>query len=410
MHATNVAMPRVIISGAGIAGTVLAYWLGKNAFDVVVVERSMSSTQSGQIIDVEGPAQEIVTRMGLMEEIKSNVTHEAGMRFVDDSGKEFARFPVGSTGISNEIEIMRPALTRILLAAAENLPNVEFRNGCTIQGLQQTTSDVVVDIHDKANDTTSQEHFDILVAADGLRSPTRDLILPASMKASCLKSIDVYAAFFSIPAEPQDRPYANLYQATGRRGLFTKPMNEQETSAYVMHCKYDQRLHDARESRDVDRQKNAIVALYQGLGWETDRLIKGMMETKNFYFEEISQVKLNKWSHGPCVLLGDTAYCPSPLTGQGTNLAILGAYLLANKLVKNIENPVNAFEEYETEFRPYVNKVQPIPLGGYFPLLINPDTSWGLWIQRSILSWISWLQPWKYFPNIKNVPYALPDF
>ncbi|KAL8882790.1 MAG: hypothetical protein Q9192_007519, partial [Flavoplaca navasiana] len=183
-------MPRVIISGAGIAGTVLAYWLGKNAFDVVVVERSMSSTQSGQIIDVEGPAHEIVTRMGLMEEIKSNVTHEAGMRFVDDSGKEFARFPVGSTRISNEIEIMRPALSGILLAAAENLPNVEFRNGCTIQGLQQTTSDVIVDIHHKANDTTSQEHFDILVAADGLRSPTRDLILPASKRASCLKSID----------------------------------------------------------------------------------------------------------------------------------------------------------------------------------------------------------------------------
>ncbi|KAI4273490.1 MAG: hypothetical protein LQ337_004591 [Flavoplaca oasis] len=403
-------MARVMISGAGIAGTVHAYWLGKNGFDIVVVERSMSSTQSGQIIDVEGPAQEIVTRMGLIEEIRSNVTHEAGIRFVDDSGNEFARFPVGSTGVSNEIEIMRPAMAGILLAAAEHLPNVKFRNGCTIQGLQQTTSDVIVDVHDKANDTTSQERFDILVAADGLRSPTRDLILPASEKASCLKSVDVFAAFFSIPAEPQDRPYANLYQATGRRGLFTKPMNEQETSAYVMHCKYDQRLHDARESRDVDRQKKAIAALYQGLGWETDWLVKGMMETKNFYFEEISQVKLNKWSHGRCVLLGDTAYCPSPLTGQGTNLAILGAYLLANKMVKNMENTVKAFEEYETEFRPYVNNVQPIPLGGYLPLLINPDTSWGLWIQRTILSWISWLQPWNYFSNIKNVPYTLPDF
>lgn len=134
------------------------------------------------------------------------------------------------------------------------------------------------------------------------------------------------------------------------------------------------------------------------------------MEAQNFYFEEISQVKLSKWSHGRCVLLGDTAYCPSPLTGQGTNLAILGAYVLASKLVKDGDNPRKAFEEYERDLRPYVNKVQPIPLGGYLPLLVNPDTSWGLWIQRFILSWISWLQPWKYCTDLKNVPYDLPVF
>ena len=402
-------MPRVIISGAGIAGTVLAYWLGKNGFQVVVVERSLSSTQSGQIIDVEGPAQEIVTRMGLMEDIKSKVTHEAGIRFVDDSSQEFALFPVGRTGISNEIEIMRPALAAVLFAAADKLPNVEFRNGCTIQAIQQSVSEVIVDIHHKASGAISQEHFDMLVASDGLRSPTRDLILPISDKESCLKSLKIFAAFFSIPAKPHDRPYATLYQAPGRRAVFTKPWTEHETSAYLTYCKYDQSLHDARESREVNLQKTRLATIFEGLGWETDRLIKGMMEAENFYFEEISQVKLNKWSQGRCVLLGDTAYCPSPLTGQGTNLAILGAYVLASKLVKDRDNPTEAFEEYERDLRPYVNKVQPIPLGGYLPLLINPDTSWGLWIQRFVLRWISWLQPWKYFPDLKNVPYNLPD-
>lgn len=134
------------------------------------------------------------------------------------------------------------------------------------------------------------------------------------------------------------------------------------------------------------------------------------MDSKNFYFEEISQVKLGKWSQGRCVLLGDTAYCPSPLTGQGTNLAILGAYILASKVIKHAEDPTAAFEEYEKDLRPYVDKVQPIPLGGYLPLLLNPDSSWGVWILRIFVGWISWLQPWKYFPDIKNVPYDLPDF
>ncbi|KAI9836007.1 MAG: hypothetical protein M1837_003541 [Sclerophora amabilis] len=403
------SMPRVIVSGAGIAGTVLAYWLGKKGFQVVVLERSAAENQSGQIIDVEGPAQEIVKRMGVMDEIQSKTTHEAGIRFVDESGREVATFPAGKTGISNDIEIMRPALTGILLAAADSFPNVEFRYGRTIQSLQQTDSKVIVDIQERGKDTISKEEFDILIACDGLRSATRDMILPIDQRKSCLQSINAFAAFFSIPAQPQDRPYCNFYGAPGRRSVGTKPWTEKETSAYLTYCKFDQKLRDARESRDVKLQKETVAGIFQGLGWETDRLVKGMMEAQNFYFEELSQVMVDKWSQGRCVLVGDTAYCPSPITGQGTNLAILGAYVLASKIVADAENPTKAFEEYEKDMRPYVNKVQPIPLGGYLPLLANPDTNWGVWINRNILSWISWLQPWKYFPDLKNVPYALPD-
>lgn len=78
------------------------------------------------------------------------------------------------------------------------------------------------------------------------------------------------------------------------------------------------------------------------------------MEAQKFYFEEITQVILTKWSQGRCILLGDTANCPSPLTGQGTNLAILGAYVLASKIVKDAEDPTEAFEQYEKDTRPYV--------------------------------------------------------
>ncbi|KAI4232216.1 MAG: hypothetical protein L6R40_007463 [Gallowayella cf. fulva] len=227
-------MSRVIVSGARIAGTVLAYWLGKNGFHVVIVERSSSSTQSGQIIDIEGPAQEIVRRMGVLEEIRSKVTHEAGIRFVDDSGKQFALFPAGKTGISNELEIMRPALAEILLGAAKTFPNVDFRYGYTIQSLQQSDSKVIVELYNKLDDTTEREEFDVLVASDGLRSSTRDMILPVSERNSSVKSVNVFTAFFSIPAGPQDRPYATLYSATSRRSAFTKPWNEQETSPYLI--------------------------------------------------------------------------------------------------------------------------------------------------------------------------------
>src|SRR5271154_127294 len=125
--------------------------------------------------------------MRVMDEIQSKMTHEAGIRFVDDSNQEF--------GISNEIEIMRPALDRVLLEAADIFPNVEFRYGCTIQSLQQTNSKVIVYIQEKVQNTISKEEFDILVACDGLHSTTRDIILLVSESNSCLKSVNAFGAF-----------------------------------------------------------------------------------------------------------------------------------------------------------------------------------------------------------------------
>jgi len=400
---------RVIVSGAGVAGTVLAYWLGKYNFEVVVVERSSLKTQQGQIIDVEGPAEKIVAKMGLLDEIKEKSTHEAGFSFVDASNRAVGTLPAGASGATKEIEIMRPNLVAILLHAAKSLDRIEFRYGHTIKRVQQNGSSVTVDIENRADESTSTETFDFLVICDGLRSTTRDMVLPEAERSSCLKPLNVSVAFFNIPAEPQDRPYARCYLAPGRRNASLKPFTEKLTSTYLCLAKYDQQLHEARESRDLGRQKKAIAALFKGSGWECDRLVKGMMETDNFYFEELCQVRLEKWSRGRCVLLGDTAYAPSPLTGQGTNMAILGAYVLASKLVKQPQDPERAFAEYERDYRPYVNKVQPIPVAGYAPLLLNPETAWGIWLVRQIVSWAAWLQPWKYLPSINVVPYDLPD-
>lgn len=382
---------------------------GKNGFEVVVIERASSKSYLGQIIDVEGPCEEIVKRMGVIGEIRSKVTHEAGIRFVDEKNQEFARFPAGKSGVSKEIEIMRPALADVLRDAADKFPNVEFRYGQSIQSLQKTESSVIVDIQERGKRETSKEECDFLVACDGLRSTTRDMILPVSERQSCLKSTGFFAAYFSVPAEPQDRPYANVYSAPGRRTVLTKPWTERETSAYLTYGKYDQKLHDARGTRDVDLQKRSFAEVFRGLGGPADRIVKGMMDSQNFYFEEITQVVLDKWSQGRCVLLGDTAYCPSPLTGQGTNLAILGAYLLASKLVDHADDPTEAFEQYEKDMRPYVNKMQPIPLRGYLPLLINPETSWGIWILRTIVSWVSWLQIWKFLPTPASKAFELPE-
>lgn len=403
------AKAKVLISGGGIAGNVLAYWLGKQGFRVVVVERSSSKGTAGQIIDVSGPAEEIVKRMGILSEIQSRMTHEAGVQLVYADNRPVGTVPAGASQASKEIEIMRPELADILYNAAVTQGEVEFRFNTMIQSLSNTKEKVIVETLETKTNKCIKEDFDMVVACDGLRSRTRNMILPPNERESCIRSLRAFVAFFSIPAEPQDQPYFRVCHFPGRINMSTKPENEKRTSVYIGTVKYDQSLHDARESRDVTQQKAALKKFFSGLGWETERFLKGMMETDNFYFEELSQVFLDKWSQGRCVLLGDTAYCPSPLTGQGTSLAILGAYVLASKITENPEDPERAFEAYEKDLRPYVNKKQPIPLGGYLPLLFNPETAWGIWILRTILAFFAWLAPWRFFPESKGESYKLPD-
>ncbi|KFA72634.1 hypothetical protein S40288_03395 [Stachybotrys chartarum IBT 40288] len=401
---------RVLIVGGGVAGPVLAYWLGKNNYSVVVLERSKEQTELGQVIDIEGPSQEIVSRMGLLDAIRDASTHEEGITIVDEHGRGIATLPAGQAGgATKEIEIMRPRLHRLLLGAVKGLGNVEYRFGHTVAGLEKLDGYVRVEVLDIAMGATKKEDYEIVVACDGFRSRTRDLILPDSKSQACIKSLEVFFAFFEVPTEPQDRPYSRLYNQPGRRVAAIKPIDDTISSAYIGVAKFDQELHDVRESRDVQKQKEAMARRFRGTGWETDRLVDAMFKTENFYFEEISQIKVDTWSDGRCVLLGDTAWCPSPLTGQGTNTAILGAYVLADSIIKNGNDVDKAFREYESDMRPYVNKIQPIPLGGYAPKLVNPDSAWGIWVQRSLFWCISNSGLSKYLPDNVVKYEKLPD-
>jgi hypothetical protein len=115
------------------------------------------------------------------------------------------------------------------------------------------------------------------------------------------------------------------------------------------------------------------------------------------------QVKLGRWSQDRVVLLGDAAYAPSPLTGKGTLLAILGAFVLAQELSREIQADVlsTAFEKYEKRLRKYVGRAQSIPLGGYAPYVLHLETSWGIWLFRTIAGFVSWSGLTKMLPEDK---------
>ena len=111
----------------------------------------------------------------------------------------------------------------------------------------------------------------------------------------------------------------------------------------------------------VEKQKDLWETLYKDFGWESKRVLAEMRTTDDFYTTSVAQVKVDTWSKGRVVLLGDAGYCPSVLTGLGTTASLVGAYVLAGELARHGDNVGAALESYETVLRPYVEKVQQLP-------------------------------------------------
>ena len=208
---------RVLVNGGGPAGAVTAFWLAKGGFEVVVTERSMSRPY-GQGVDVTGRAVDIIKKMGLEQRIRDSTTGEAGLTVVDDQGEDVApplgTAPIegGTASVTQEIEIMRRDLTKIFVDAAEALPNVTFRYGCTVDEVQQHEKSITAVL----SDTGKPEDFTAIIGADGLGSAIRKLTFDPEINRRSVSPTNTYVAFFSIPGDPK-------YVSSAARRLFPPP-------------------------------------------------------------------------------------------------------------------------------------------------------------------------------------------
>lgn len=398
---------RVLVCGAGVSGSILAYWLGKHDFQVVVIERSKAEQKAGQGIEVEEPALKVVKMMGILDKLNEKRTGEMGFDLVDQQSRSHGIFEAGGISPTGALELMRGDLTEVLYKSADESANVTFQFETTIQSLRQTQDKVIVDLQNRNNKTVRTEEFDFVVGADGVRSRTRQLLMGSPEELNCFKSVGAFVAYFSIPKEDQDWPYSRLCHFTDRRVVWMRPTGKDSkiTSVYLIHVHDDvPTVRRANASGDRLKQKEAFAELYNDLGWETPRVIEQMMKAENFYSDELVQVKLEKWSQHRVVLLGDAAWAPSPFTGEGNQLAIIGAWVLAQEMSRN-RSPV-AFTMYEKRLRSYVENAQDIPLGGYAPYVFVPKTTWGIWLFRAFARLVSRIVRFVSWTNLASM---LPD-
>jgi 2-polyprenyl-6-methoxyphenol hydroxylase-like FAD-dependent oxidoreductase len=112
--------------------------------------------------------------------------------------------------------------------------------------------------------------------------------------------------------------------------------------------------------RDVEAQKRLLRERTAGLGWLAPRILAHLDDTPDFYLDQVAQVVMDRWSSGRVGLLGDAAFSSSPMSGGGTGLALVGAYLLAGELAAAGWDPEAGFAAYERQMRPYVEANQEI--------------------------------------------------
>ncbi|KAF6236390.1 hypothetical protein HO173_005482 [Letharia columbiana] len=241
-------------------------------------------------------------------------------------------------------------------------------------------------IFDAFANPTPQREFDLLVASDGLGSPTRSLIF-AHAEKTCIRSLNQYTSYFSIPYQDSDGTLARWYNAPGRRCILTRPNNAGKTIVFLSIISISEKL-QSHSKLSQNEQKQSTHKIFPDAGWEASRVRAGMDTTDNFYMQSNAQVKLDSWSKGRMSVVGAAAFCPSPISGMGTTVAIVGAYILAGEISRYGTDYEKAFEAYESIMRPFVDTAQSLPPGA--PAIANSETAWGISVMNRLLGFVSW--------------------
>ncbi|MGW3521058.1 FAD-dependent monooxygenase [Streptomyces hydrogenans] len=361
----------VLIAGAGIAGPALAHWLDRHGMQATLVERAPSPREGGQTVDLRGAGWDVARKMGLERTLRAHATREEGICFVDKANRTKAAFTSGAFGGQGpiaDLEILRADLSRILYEATH--PRTEYLFGDEITQLSDTGKGVDVTFRNGPD-----RAFDLVVAADGARSRTRDLIFGDTTD---IRPVGLTTAYFTIPREPSDGTWARWHNATHGRTATLRPDNRGTTRAslsYLSPPRGDERL-------APDAQKQLLRRLFTGTGWEVPRILTAMDTADDFFLDSVIQVRMPSWSRGRIAVVGDAAYCASPLSGMGTSLALTGAYVLAGELAHHAHHG-NAFARYEHILRPYATRAQNLPHG--VPRIASPRTRAGIHALNTVL-------------------------
>ena len=373
MMRNDIYSKNILISGASIAGPALAWWLNQYGFNVTVVEKAPELRKGGYRIDLRGVATDVAQRMDILNQVKELNTAMRGSSMINAEGKRYADLNdpnIFGMRQDTDVEIMRGELSGILYAETKDETEYIFDNSIT--ALTQTDECVTVTFKHG-----EQRDFDLVVAADGLRSNVRGLAFDQE-KAS-IDHLGYFISVFSIPNDYNLDHWELNYPAVDKIVNIYSTGKNREAKVLLMFAAPNTNY----DHRDIAQQKQMVIDQFKNEGPAISNILEAIHDTPDFYFDAISQVKAESLSNGRVVLLGDAGYCPSPASGQGSSLAMVGAYVLAGELAASFGNHETAFANYESQMRWFVKANQQLGLTVLKDMV--PKSKKQLWLQTVML-------------------------
>ena len=364
----------VLISGLGIGGPTLAFWLKAAGFEATLIERAPAPRASGYVIDFWGLGYDIAERMGLTGDIERTGYHMRELRIVNDRGERVAGF---RTKVFSEltggrfVTLGRSDLSRLLLEKIKASTDVIFGN--EISALQESVDGVHVQFK-----RSGERRFDLVIGADGLHSNVRRLVFGPQDQFE--KQLGYIVAAFEVPGyRPRDEDVYVMYGEPGRMlGRFALH-DDCTLFLFVLAADAD----PLPAMLDLPAQKAILRRRFGDGKWECPRILDELGRTQDVYFDRVSQIKMKRWSKGRVALIGDAAFCVSLMAGQGGALAMTAAYVLAGELAREGGSHEEAFGKYEGLLRTYIDYKQ--LRAERFAAAFAPKTEWGLFLRNQVI-------------------------
>lgn len=342
----------VLICGAGVAGPTLAFWLLRNGMRPTIVERAPRPRTGGYLIDFWGAGYGVAERMGLIDSVRRVGYQVQELRLVNRRGRRAGGFNVGilrELTADRYTSLARSDLARILLGAVQT----------GTERCEQIYDESVASIEERGNGVevefrrSGRRSFDLVIGADGLHSEVRRAAFGPEDRFERRLGYTV-AAFEVTGYRPQDESVYVAFTLPGRHIARFAMRADRTLFLFLAAAEHLPGV----DAGDRGAQERALERAYGGAGWECPAILDAMRRSDDLYFDRVSQIVVPRWHRGRVALVGDAAYCPSLLAGEGAGLAMAGAYVLAGELAKARGDHAAAFERYEAFLRPLVERKQ----------------------------------------------------
>lgn len=336
---------RVLISGGGIAGLTLAYWLHHYRIAVVVIEQQEQMHQGGYGLDFYGTGYDVAEHMGILDTLRQQQVPVEAVTYITTHGKLIA-----SLDTRLMFKMMHGRYMALMHSTLEDTlyqtiaARLEIRYGTSITAVEAGKDEVAVTFNDGTMGT-----FDVLIGADGVHSQTRRLVFGQDRLYS--HSLGYNFACSLLPDRYGIGHVRKNYVEPGRLTVAYNTNNEGEIGAMF--------IYKTSDGGPIPRQQRLplLREVFAGMGWITQSLLDDIADPQEIFMDTMIQIQMPAWSQGRVALIGDACGSPTPMSGQGASMAVGGAYTLARALHEERDYTA-AFLRYEDLLRPFVQKRQ----------------------------------------------------